>query len=190
MRFLPGPPFDKTFVKPLSQTGKSCGTMGWKAPELLTDKDVKFCSSKMDIFSLGCIFYFILTSGRHPFQHEKGSLKEDINAKILEGNPDVRLKEPILKQLVGLMIKHEPECRIDIEGVHKHPALSSHKDNLEYLKKIFEQVDSNRFSKHLPAQLDWELDHLDWREKLSPAVRNSTGESGFKRGARKVSFYF
>ena len=164
--------------------------MGWKAPELLTDKGVRFCSPKMDIFSLGCIFYFILTSGRHPFQFEKYSLKDDINAKILEGHPDVKLKDSILKQLVTLMIRHDPECRIDIEGVHKHPALSTKKDNLEYLKKISEQFTAGKFSKHLPAKLDWELDQLDWREKLSPAVRNSTGASGFKRGARKVKKVF
>ena len=46
------------------------GTDGWIAPELLEDEEresVKRITKAIDIFSLGCVYYYVLTSGHHPF---------------------------------------------------------------------------------------------------------------------------
>ena len=46
------------------------GTDGWIAPELLEDADkecVKRVTKAIDIFSLGCVYYYVLTHGHHPF---------------------------------------------------------------------------------------------------------------------------
>ncbi|KAL1452596.1 hypothetical protein WDU94_006813 [Cyamophila willieti] len=41
------------------------GTDGWIAPEMMTNGGRTMCN--VDIFSLGCVFHFVLSGGRHPF---------------------------------------------------------------------------------------------------------------------------
>lgn len=52
------------------------GTDGWIAPEILEDLEnkednkescVKRITKAIDIFSLGCVYYYVLTYGQHPF---------------------------------------------------------------------------------------------------------------------------
>ncbi|ODN06572.1 Serine/threonine-protein kinase/endoribonuclease IRE1 [Orchesella cincta] len=62
------------------------GTQGWVAPEVLAQidsEDGKNCQFTFasDVFSLGCVFYYVITDGKHPF----GSLVMR-NANILKGN--------------------------------------------------------------------------------------------------------
>ena len=69
-----------------------CGSLGWMAPEILTQyyeatlrKNVliaiKF-TPESDIFAAGCVFFFFLTRGIHPFGTEKS-----IVSNIKDGNP-------------------------------------------------------------------------------------------------------
>jgi serine/threonine protein kinase len=45
------------------------GSSGWQAPEQLMAKDGSAVrqSRAMDVFSLGCVMYYCLTAGKHPF---------------------------------------------------------------------------------------------------------------------------
>jgi serine/threonine-protein kinase/endoribonuclease IRE1 len=51
------------------------GSSGWQAPEQLIAKDGGAVrqSRAMDVFSLGCVMYYCLTAGKHPFgeQYER-----------------------------------------------------------------------------------------------------------------------
>jgi len=40
------------------------GTDGWIAPEMLNGERT---TCAVDIFSLGCVFYYVLSGGKHPF---------------------------------------------------------------------------------------------------------------------------
>lgn len=40
------------------------GTDGWIAPEMLNGERT---TCAVDIFSLGCVFYYVLSDGKHPF---------------------------------------------------------------------------------------------------------------------------
>lgn len=40
------------------------GTDGWIAPEMLNGNRT---TCAVDIFSLGCVFYYVLSNGKHPF---------------------------------------------------------------------------------------------------------------------------
>jgi serine/threonine-protein kinase/endoribonuclease IRE1 len=41
------------------------GTEGWIAPEMMLGNRSTTCA--VDVFSLGCVYYFVLTNGSHPF---------------------------------------------------------------------------------------------------------------------------
>src|SRR4051794_29164868 len=99
-------------------TAHAAATTGWRAPELLLDDDAKIGSSMVDastngdsgsgvvtspemlpnrratraidIFSLGLVFFYVLTKGEHPFNsggqwmREVNIRKGDMNLKPLD----------------------------------------------------------------------------------------------------------
>ena len=123
-----------------STSGTSAaGTRGWQAPEILRIKleksfirltardivgDVMPSSSKntplaqrkltksMDIFPLGCLFYYTLTKGRHPygdeFVREMNILKD---AKDLFGVEKLGEEGLKAKDLIAKMLNPEPKQR-------------------------------------------------------------------------------
>lgn len=134
-----------TLVDP---TGNA-GTSGWKAPELISqppkDTDSKHSQGNShtgtsenangggtsgvkraaDIFSLGCLFFWVLTDGNHPYEDENGwqqlrelNIKRD-NKKmeVLERWSDAY--EPM--QLITSMLEHAPENRPTALQVLNHP---------------------------------------------------------------------
>lgn len=85
----------------VSHPGK--GTAGWMAPELLqvmehADNSQNFgnttarATTAIDIFSLGCVFYFFLTRGQHPFGHVHVR-----NSNILKGKHDLSTSSYCIK---------------------------------------------------------------------------------------------
>jgi serine/threonine-protein kinase/endoribonuclease IRE1 len=88
-------------------TAHAAGTSGWRAPELLVDDDNRSAiqgesqhtessepavvdpqtnrraTRAIDIFSLGCVFYYVLTRGSHPFDKNGKFMRE---ANIVKGN--------------------------------------------------------------------------------------------------------
>lgn len=132
-----------TLVDP---TGNA-GTSGWKAPELIsqprenegrhsqttpTNSDSGVAVGGMggvkraaDIFSLGCLFFWVLTDGVHPFEDENGwqQLRE-LNIKRDKKNMDALSRwsdayEPM--QLISSMLEYLPENRPTAQAVLNHP---------------------------------------------------------------------
>ena len=91
------------------------GTIGYMAPELLMinhdkDKTSQKVSIKIDIFAAGCLLYYVLSDGNHPF----GENIHRRNANIIDNLPDLsKIQENGcgLKQLIGEMIAFSPNQR-------------------------------------------------------------------------------
>merc|ERR1712054_750428 len=49
-----------------SQQSEACGSEGWQAPEVLECSKTRLTKA-VDIFSLGCVLYYMLSAGAHPF---------------------------------------------------------------------------------------------------------------------------
>jgi len=142
----------------IDPTGNA-GTSGWKAPELISqprDSESKHSQSTShtggseqangttsgvkraaDIFSLGCLFFWVLTDGSHPYEDENGwqqlrelNIKRD-NKKmeILERWSDAY--EPM--QLITSMLEHLPENRPTALQVLNHPFFWSAEKRLSFL---------------------------------------------------------
>lgn len=145
----------------IDPTGNA-GTSGWKAPELISqpkDTDSKHSQSgtnhtngtdsangtsgpsgvkrAADIFSLGCLFFWVLTDGIHPYEDENGwqqlrelNIKRD-NKKmgVLERWSDAY--EPM--QLITSMLAHEPQDRPTALQVLNHPFFWPAEKRLSFL---------------------------------------------------------
>ncbi|KAK4540228.1 hypothetical protein LTR36_009633 [Oleoguttula mirabilis] len=142
----------------IDPTGNA-GTSGWKAPELISqprETDSKHSQSHShnegsasgtsgpsgvkraaDIFSLGCLFFWVLTDGIHPYEDENGwqqlrelNIKRD-NKKmgVLERWSDAY--EPM--QLITSMLEHQPENRPTALQVLNHPFFWSPEKRLAFL---------------------------------------------------------
>lgn len=76
-----------------ANTVEARGTAGWKAPELCFYQDdnqlvrcmllndcylfLQMCTTAVDIFAMGCVVYYVLSSGGHPFVAGSKSRLED-----------------------------------------------------------------------------------------------------------------
>lgn len=73
-----------------------CGSSGWQAPELLLHGQQ---TRAVDLFSLGCVLFYCMTGGRHPFGSR---LERDIN--IVKSKVDLSLLDHI-PEAVDLLLQ-------------------------------------------------------------------------------------
>jgi len=162
-------------------TTQNAGTIGWRAPELLTDcaqsleglspnensgsgsgtgTDIvvdhmtkRRATRAIDIFAMGCVFYFVLTRGSHPFGHR---WERELN--IVKGNK-LAATERLSRDgnlealdLIGNMLESDPKkryfsinfffsvktrlmemCRPDTARVSMHPYFWDDEKRLDFL---------------------------------------------------------
>ncbi|KAI1819546.1 hypothetical protein F4861DRAFT_129425 [Xylaria intraflava] len=144
-------------------TAHAAGTSGWRAPELLLDDDARENSNlstssvhsdsssqlvsadimpnrratrSIDIFSLGLVFFYVLTKGLHPFDcgdrymREVNIRKGQFNLKPLEVLGDVAYEA---KALIETMLRADPRARPTAKDVMSHPFFWSAKEQLAFL---------------------------------------------------------
>lgn len=81
------------------------GSSGWQAPEQLRDERQ---TRAVDLFSLGCVLFFCITGGKHPYGD---SLERDVN--IVNNQKDLFLIEniPEAADLISALLHPKPELR-------------------------------------------------------------------------------
>jgi serine/threonine protein kinase len=108
------------------------GTEEWIAPEISNcfdddddDEPVKILSISSDTWALGCVFFYFLTRGIHPFGKNLKKIRYNILVKerasiefekTLQSSNEKMVK---VCKLIGDMIHVEPEKRISLEHVVK-----------------------------------------------------------------------
>lgn len=81
------------------------GSSGWQAPEQLRHERQ---TRAVDIFSLGCVLFFCITGGKHPYGD---SFERDVN--IVNNQKDLFLIEniPEAADLISALLHPNPELR-------------------------------------------------------------------------------
>lgn len=203
---------DQSSFRATTQNAAS-GTSGWRAPELLLSHDlleispdtvssinsnsrhsikdgannsgpgVKRLTKAIDIFSLGCVFYYILSAGGHPFGDRY--LRE---GNIIRGEFDLSPLEKFCPndfveatKLISSMIAASPKSRPDTAAILKHPYFWSAGKKLEFLLKVSDRFEIER--RDPPSNLLIKLELAgpkvhsgDWLSRFDAAFLNNLGK--------------
>jgi serine/threonine protein kinase len=108
---------------------------------LESDSDVKWSSydtentKERDIFSLGCLFYFVLSGGQHPFGDNSRHQLMSKNLFLLKA-----CKEIHSRKLIERMINFDPNKRPTIEEVCDHPMFWEPSQIVAFLKEYSKKM--------------------------------------------------
>ncbi|XP_070617011.1 serine/threonine-protein kinase/endoribonuclease IRE2 isoform X2 [Erythrolamprus reginae] len=118
------------------------GTEGWIAPEILREDTQESPTCRVDIFSAGCVFYYVLSQGQHPFGHSYHR-----QANILAGTYQLpRLQQDTHSHLVGrdlieAMISSDPHLRPSASQVLCHPFFWGPKKQLQFFQDVSDRLE-------------------------------------------------
>ncbi|KAK4409528.1 Serine/threonine-protein kinase/endoribonuclease IRE1a [Sesamum angolense] len=156
----------------LSNHATGSGSSGWQAPEqLLHGRQTR----AVDLFSLGCVLFFCITGGRHPFGNR---LERDIN--IVKSKADLFLVEhiPEAVDLILRLLDPNAEMRPRALEVLYHPLFWSAEMRLSFLRDTSDRVEledretSSDLLKSLESTAPVALG-AKWNEKMEPSFLNN-----------------
>ncbi|XP_055375464.1 serine/threonine-protein kinase/endoribonuclease IRE1 [Condylostylus longicornis] len=165
--------------KSFSRRSGITGTEGWIAPEMILGKRT---TTAVDIFSLGCVFYYVLTRGYHLFgdtlKRQANILANEYNLCELQNKNCENLEKSKLilaEQLIEDMIQHESEKRPDAEAVHAHPLFWSEEKILIFLQDVSDRVEKLTVDVEPLCYLEKNgcmIVNNDWSLYLEPEIIN------------------
>lgn len=124
---------------------KAAGSVGWHAPEIFhllhdySNEKNQRLTKKVDIFSLGCVIYYVLTGGKHPFGEQTHREANIMDGKFSLKDLD-RKYPPYVKNLIKDMIAYNSEDRLSIEQVQKHPYFWDDLQKVSFLCDVSDQL--------------------------------------------------
>jgi len=174
-----------------------CGSVGWQPAEMIgirsrvrpipTGSPRRFEEKKeappvvsgrltkaVDIFSAGCIVYYVLTRGKHPFGTEP-----EREYKIIHNKPDLSGLDhmPLAQELVRAMLAREPKYRISARDAVNHPLFWDDGKSLGFLQDVSDRVVKvNSFA--LCAMMETNANDvvgLQWDKKLHHSLLADLG---------------
>ena len=156
-------------------TNDAAGTSGWQAPERLTQGRQ---SRSVDVFSLGCLMYYCLTGGAHPFGER---LQRDAN--VVANSYDVsELKYfPEAEALVKACIDADPSKRPSATEILAHPMWWDAEKKLQFLIDASDRVElEDRMSdrsllRAFETRAKSSIACDDWTKKLDAALLENLG---------------
>ena len=165
---------------------KNFGSKGWRAPEFWT---AGTRTSAVDIFSMGCVFFYVLSRGGHPFASPRNmvELQESLeewqenidndrfSLDALFEHSDDNFRVELAKDLIGSMIHNEASRRPKVCNIIGHPLFWDSKQQQDFFHQIGIYMQNEEVSKCLVERLEQnrnEVFHGSWLDGLDTAVRN------------------
>ncbi|XP_034044117.1 serine/threonine-protein kinase/endoribonuclease IRE1 [Thalassophryne amazonica] len=147
------------------------GTEGWIAPEVLRDTPGNKPTAAVDVFSAGCVFYYVVSRGQHPFgdplrrqanilsgEYSLSHFKEDVHDDV------------IARDLIELMISAEADSRPSTSCVLKHPFFWSGDKQLLFFQDVSDRIEKESADSQIVIRLESSgraVVRTNWRMRIS-----------------------
>ncbi|XP_019718016.1 serine/threonine-protein kinase/endoribonuclease IRE1 isoform X2 [Hippocampus comes] len=151
------------------------GTEGWIAPEMLQNVPASKPTAAVDIFSAGCVFYYVVSRGKHPFGE---TLMRQMN--ILSGEyslsqfMDTIHEDVVAEDLIKQMISADPESRPSSARVLKHPFFWSPEKQLLFFQDVSDRIENEPADSEIVMNLESEhrgVVRTNWRLHISTPLQ-------------------
>ena len=157
----------------INGTTSSSGTV---TPPPPTSTPTNRLTKSVDIFALGCLFYYILTDGKHPYGDQ---VHREVN--IINDDKDLSLcHNEEARDLISRMLHSQPSQRPDIKTCRIHPFFWDSAKCLTFLQDVSDRFE--RMSKD-PIDMPYALIRLerdgrdvvgnDWHQRLDQTLIES-----------------
>ncbi|XP_044252297.1 serine/threonine-protein kinase/endoribonuclease IRE1-like [Tribolium madens] len=148
------------------------GTDGWIAPEMLNGNERTTCA--VDLFSLGCLFYYVLSNGLHPFgdnlRRQANILSGDYNLDDLQGEEwQINLQKPLLAAMISSKPNERPSCG----AILKHPMFWDSGKILAFFQDVSDRVEKAEIDDSVLQNLEkmnFTIVRTDWRMHIHEEV--------------------
>ncbi|XP_068305761.1 serine/threonine-protein kinase/endoribonuclease IRE1b-like [Pyrus communis] len=158
----------------ITQHATGYGSSGWQAPEQLLHLRQ---TRAVDLFSLGCLLFFCVTGGKHPYGD---SIERDVN--IVNDRKDLFLVDTIPEavDLFTRLLNPNPDLRPTSMDVLHHPFFWSSETRLSFIRDASDRVeleDRENESELLNSLESTAAVALNgkWDEKMESAFINNIG---------------
>jgi serine/threonine-protein kinase/endoribonuclease IRE1 len=157
-----------------SGTSQASGTVGYQSPEVLLQKKQ---SSKMDVWGYGCVAYFVLSQGFHPFGKRINREANVVNNRMNLS----KIYHPVPFHLLETCLKFDPAERCDMQQVCAHPFFWDKLKQLHFLIDVSDLLES--LEGNVEATKEFEERHkavlgtLKWQKVLNnPQLAGDMGK--------------
>ncbi|XP_069785910.1 serine/threonine-protein kinase/endoribonuclease IRE1 isoform X2 [Narcine bancroftii] len=131
------------------------GTEGWIAPEVLNEDCKSNPTCAVDIFSAGCVFYYVISEGSHPFgkalQRQANILLGVSNLQHLK--PDIH-DDIIARDLIQGMTNMDPQRRPSAKCVLKNPFFWSLEKQLQFFQDVSDRIEKEPLDGSIVRELE------------------------------------
>lgn len=94
-------------------------------------------TTSIDIFSLGCVFYYVISEGGHPFgdlvKRQLNILSHEYDLKTFREH-EIDCKAVLAEELINDMISKDPSSRPTAKSVLNHPFFWTAEKILNFLQ--------------------------------------------------------
>jgi len=162
------------------------GTTGWIPAECL--RQVDRLTKAVDIFAAGCVLFYTLTNGKHPFG-DKYDRESNIMKNVYDLSPIAHLPEA--HDLIASMIHPEPEMRINAVAAVNHPCFWDAATKLNFLQEVSDRLESEAADSELVVDIETRASTIfggrDWLATLDDVFReNLTKYRKYKNTVRDL----
>ncbi|KAF7265858.1 hypothetical protein GWI33_020928 [Rhynchophorus ferrugineus] len=148
------------------------GTDGWIAPEMLNGNGRM--TAAVDMFSLGCLYYYVLSKGSHPYgdvlRRQANILMGDYELGHIHGQD---WEKELIKPLLEVLLSSKPEERPSCKAILIHPIFWSSQKILSFFQDVSDRVEKAEMDDVVLQTLERNcapVVKLDWRAHIHEEV--------------------
>ncbi|KAJ8413534.1 hypothetical protein AAFF_G00080410 [Aldrovandia affinis] len=140
-------------------------------PEVLLDPPKNNPTSAVDIFSAGCVFYYMVSRGQHPFGD---TIRRQANilsgAYSLDHFMEDLHDDVIARDLIERMISADPQSRPSTACILKHPFFWSPEKQLQFFQDVSDRIEKEPADSPIVVRLETAgraVVRTNWRMHIS-----------------------